>query len=129
MNHLSTINFCYIIGLTSTPVGMSSTAPRQLRLERSVLESNYSFLVEALVPKDIVPELFAQKLITKSQKEEADSHPQKYDKNRTIMDSLLGRAEVGAFHRFCDVLSSTSGQEYIAVKLTESKLTFSLGHL
>ena len=68
--------FCYIIGLTSTHVGMSSTAPRQLRLERSVLESNYSFLVEALVPKDIVPELFAQKLITKSQKEEADSHPQ-----------------------------------------------------
>ena len=100
---------------------MSSDAARHLRLERNVLESNYSFLVEALVPEDIVPELFTQKLITKSQKEKADSHPQKYAKNVAIMDSLLGRAEVGAFHRFCDVLSSTSGQEYIADKLKECK--------
>ena len=105
-------------------VDMSSDAARHLRLERSVLESNYSFLVEALVPEDIVPELFTQKLITKSQKEKADSHPQKYAKNVAIMDSLLGRAEVGAFHRFCDVLSSTSGQEYIADKLTACKLTY-----
>ena len=88
-----------------------------------MLESNYSYLVEAIVPKDILPELFAQKLITKSQKEEADSHQQKYDKNVAILDSLLGRAEVGAFHRFCDVLSMTSGQEYIADKLTTCKLT------
>ena len=101
---------------------MSSDAAKQLRLEKSVLETNYSFLVEALVPEDIVPELFAQKLITKSQKEKADSHPQKYAKNVAIMDSLLGRPEVGAFHRFCHVLSSTSGQEYIADKLKECKM-------
>ena len=103
---------------------MSSDDARHLRLERSVLESNYSFLVEALVPKDILPELFAQKLITKSQKEEADSYQQKYDKNVAILNSLLGRAEVGAFHRFCGVLSSISGQEYIADKLTACKLTY-----
>ena len=102
---------------------MSSDNTRHLRLERNVLETNYSFLVEALVPEDILPELFAQKLITKSQKEKADSHPQKYAKNVAIMDSLLGRAEVGAFHRFCDVLSVTSGQEYIGDKLTACKLT------
>ena len=102
---------------------MSSDAASRLRLEKSVLESNYSFLVEALVPEDIVPELFSQKLITKSQKEKADSHPQKYAKNVAIMDSLLGRAEVGAFHRFCDVLSVTSGQEYIADKLRECKMS------
>ena len=107
----------------STHIDMNSTTERQLRLERSVLESNYSYLVEAIVPKDILPELFSQKLITKSQKEEADSHQQKYDKNVAILDSLLGRAEVGAFHRFCDVLSMTSGQEYIADKLTTCKLT------
>ena len=105
-----------------THIGMSSDNARQFRLEKSVLESNYSFLVEAIVPKDIIPELFAQKLITKSQKEEADSHQQKYDKNVAIMDSLLGRAEVGAFHRFCDVLSVSSGQEYIADKLKECRL-------
>ena len=105
-----------------TSVGMSSDDARQLRLEKCVLESNYSFLVEALVPEDIVPELFTQKLITKSQKEKADSHPQKYAKNVAIMESLLGRAEVGAFHRFCDVLSVTSGQEYIADKLKECKM-------
>ena len=87
-----------------------------------MLESNYSFLVEAVVPEDIVPKLFTQKLITKSQKEKADSHPQKYAKNVAIMDSLLSREEVGAFHRFCDVLSVTSGQEYIADKLKECKL-------
>ena len=87
-----------------------------------MLETKYSFLVEAIVPKDILPELFAQKLITKCQKEEADSHLQKYDKNVAILDSLLGRAEVGAFHRFCDVLSVTSGQEYIADKLKECKM-------
>ena len=102
---------------------MSSDKARQLRLEKSVLETNYSFLVETLVPEDIVPELFSKKLITKSQKEKADSHPQKYAKNVAIMDSLLGRAEVGAFHRFCDVLSVTSGQEYIADKLKECKMS------
>ena len=106
----------------STHIGMSSDNARQLRLEKSVLESNYSFLVEAIVPEDIVPELFSKKLITKSQKEKADSHPQKYAKNVAIMDSLLGRAEVGAFHRFCDVLSVSSGQEYIADKLKECRL-------
>ena len=106
----------------SIHVGMSSDNARQLCLEKSVLESNYSFLVEALVPEDIVPELFSEKLITKSQKEKADSHPQKYAKNVAIMDSLLGRAEVGAIHWFCDVLSSTSGQEYIADKLKECKM-------
>ena len=102
---------------------MSSDAARQLRLEKSVLEINYSFLVEALVPEDIVPELFSKKLITKSQKEKADSHAQRYAKNVAIMESLLGRVEVGAFHRFCDVFSSTSGQEYIADKLKACKLT------
>ena len=122
MNHSAPQNVPPFIS-PSTHVGMCSDDARQLRLERSVLESNYSFLVEALVPEDIVPELFTQKLITKSQKEKADSHPQKYAKNVAIMDSLLGRAEVGAFHRFCDVLSSTSGQEYIADKLKECKMS------
>ena len=120
MNHSAPQNVPPFIS-PSTHVGMCSDDARQLRLERSVLESNYSFLVEALVPEDIVPELFTQKLITKSQKEKADSCPQRYAKNVAIMDSLLGRAEVGAFHRFRDVLSSTSGQEYIADKLKECK--------
>ena len=67
--------------------------------------------------------MFAWKLITKSQKQKADSHLEKYCKNQILLDSLLARREVGAFQRFCDALSATSGQEYIADRLEECKLT------
>ena len=103
---------------------MSSTSAGQLQHEKAVLVDNYSYLANAIVPEDILPEMFARKLITKSQKQKADSHLEKYRKNQILLDSLLARQEVGAFQRFCDALSATSGQEYIADRLKECKLTY-----
>ena len=102
---------------------MSSTSAGQLQHGKAVLQDNYSYLANAIVPEDILPEMFARKLITKSQKEKADSHSEKYCKNEVLLGSLIDRQEVGAFQKFCDVLSATSGQEYIAVRLKECKLT------
>ena len=102
---------------------MSSTSAGQLQHGKAVLLDNYSYLANAIVPEDILPEMFARKLITKSQKEKADSHSEKYCKNEVLLGSLIARQEVGAFQKFCDVLTATSGQEYIADRLKECKLT------
>ena len=107
----------------SVDVDMGSTSAGQLQHGMAVLRDQYSYLADVLVPEDILPEMFARKLITKSQKQKADSHLEKYRKNEILLDSLLARREVGAFQRFCDALSVTSGQEYIADRLKECKLT------
>ena len=103
---------------------MGSTSAGQLQHGMAVLRDQYSYLADVIVPEDILPEMFARKLITKSQKQKADSHLEKYHKNQVLLDSLLARREVGAFQKFCDALSATSGQEYIADKLKECKLTY-----
>ena len=102
---------------------MSSTSAGQLQHGKAVLLDNYSYLANAIVPEDILPEMFARTLVTKSQKEKADSHSEKNCKNEVLLGSLIDRQEVGAFEKFCDVLSATSGQEYIADRLKECKLT------
>ena len=101
---------------------MSSTGG-EFQHEMAVLQDQYSYLADALVPEDILPEMFARKLMTKTQKQKAESHSEKYRKNEVLLDSLLARREVGAFQKFCDALSATTGQEYIAERLKECKLT------
>ena len=108
----------------SVDVDMGSTSVGQIQHGMAVLRDQYSYLADVLVPEDILPKMFARKLITKSQKQKADSHLEKYRKNQILLDSLLARREVGAFQRFCDALSATSGQEYIADRLKECKLTY-----
>ena len=101
---------------------MNSTG-EEFQHEMAVLQDQYKYLADALVPEDILPEMFAQKLITKTQKQNAESHSEKYRKNEVLLGSLQDRREVGTFQRFCDVLSATPGQEYIANHLKKCKLT------
>ena len=107
----------------SVDEGMSSTSAGQLQHAKAVLQDNYSYLAEALVPEDVLPVMFAWKLITKSQKQKAESYVEKYRKNQILLDSLIARQEVGAFQKFCDALLATPAQEYIADRLKECKLT------
>ena len=118
-------NSINILKFVSVSVGvdMGSTSVGQIQHGMAVLRDQYSYLADVLVPEDILPEMFARKLITKSQKEKADSHSEKYCKNEVLLGSLIARQEVGAFQKFCNVLSATSGQEYIADRLKECKLT------
>ena len=96
----------------SSHVGLTDYEQNNLELE--VLQENHSILYQA-VSVDIVPSLFEKKLITSDEMGEIYSHTSSGARNTALLTAL--RKKICPLHKFCQILSNTPGQEYLAEKV------------
>ena len=94
------------------------TEYQQSYLESEVLQINYSILYRAISADDIVPSLFANKLITAAEMDEINSHTGGA-RNIALLTALRRRPR--PLHKLCDILSTTPGQEDLAKLLLRGK--------
>ena len=97
---------------------------QQSYLESEVLQRNYSILYQAISADDIVPSLFTNKLITSAEMEKINSESSGGAKNTVLLTALRRRPR--PFHQFCEILSTTPGQEDLAKLLLRGKALLSL---
>ena len=95
---------------------------QQCNLESEVLQRNYSILYQAISADDIVPSLFATKLITSAEMDEINSCTSGGAKNTVLLTALRRRTR--PLHQFCEILSTTPGQEDLAKLLLRGKSLF-----
>ena len=79
---------------------------------------NYSLLYSQLDPEKFLPNLLEKDLIDEEQLKLAESFHQKFAKNVHVIRMLLwyDRPSHGLL-KFCDILETTPGQEYLGRKL------------
>ena len=89
----------------------------ELKLRGSqVMTTNYSFLWQHLEPSQLLPILVDKLLLTKADKEKAESYKQKFAQNAVIINRLF-YSDCPPL-KLCDTLDVT-GQKYIARKLLQ----------
>ena len=95
------------------------TDDKQSNLELEVLQRNHSILNRAISADDILPSLFAERLVTFAQMEDIYSHTSGGARNTALLTAL--RRQIFPLHPFCRILSNTPGQEDLAKKLLQGK--------
>ena len=98
-----------------------------IRLEWEAIHVNYSYLLNQMVPDEVLPHLAARRLLTPEKVREVQEKASQLQKIITILEALDGQVVVGMLPTFCAALASTAGQEHIAQKLTNCEYVYSDG--
>lgn len=122
--------YCILVKIGSTSVSntyhLTVHAPHYLamhpehkvvRLEREVLQVNYTYLLDQMVPEMVVPQLVARRLLTLEKVKEVMEKSDWNQKLTTILDAVLAQRVVGTLPTLCAALRDTLGQEKCAKKL------------
>ena len=96
------------------------------------LRRKYEYLTSALQPAadDILPSLFANGLISLTQKQEIDCAIQERGQRQgcmKLLDILMSNGNEGALQKFLDILQKQSHLEYLVPEL-QSEFNFTLTH-
>ena len=91
-----------------------------VRLERQVIHVNYSYLLDEVVPDELVPHLVARRLLTREEAKKVTERSDRQQRTITILEALLDGATVGMLPTFCAALRDT-GRSIVAERITKGK--------
>ena len=92
------------------------------------LRRKYDYLTSALRPDDILPSLFANRLISLTQKQEIACVINERGQRQgcvKLLDTLMSSGSEGVFQKFLDILQKQSHLEYLVPEL-QSEFNFTL---
>ena len=92
------------------------------------LRRKYDYLTSALRPDDILPSLFANRLISLTQKQEIACVINERGQRQgcvKLLDILMSSGSEGVFQKFLDILQKQSHLEYLVPEL-QSEFNFTL---
>ena len=93
-----------------------------IRLQWQAIHVNYSYLLDKMAPKELVPHLVARRLLSMQKAEEVTAKRNRLQKITTILQELrLQFSIVGMLPTFCAALLNT-GQSNVVERLTQGKV-------
>ena len=96
-----------------------------IRLEWQAIDTNYSYMLDEMMPDEVVPHLVEQRLLSPEKGQDVIEKSSRLQKISTILETLNQSSTVGTLPTFCAALIS-AGQPHIAQRLalSENYITF-----